>query len=377
MDYKLIATATFGIEKLVANELKELGYEDIRIEDGRVHFHGDEMDIAIANIHLRCADRILINMGEFKAETFEELFQGVKEIEWGDIISRRGFMHLVGKSVKSTLHSVPDCQSIAKKAVIEAMKRKYGDVEFLEDGEEYRIEVALLKNQVTMTIDTSGTGLHKRGYRKDSGAAPMKETLASALVYLSNWDYKTPLIDPFCGSGTILIEAALMARNIPPGLLRTFGAEKWPLFKEEGVFNDVREGAKRAVKEINNLRLFGYDKDSWVLKTAKNNAIKAGVLDNISFNLRDINDFTSGFEEAYIITNPPYGERLEEKREVGRLMEILGTIRKRFPKYNISVFTSYEDFQKHFGEKAMKNRKLYNGKLLCYLYQYFKEGNMR
>ncbi len=370
MQFNLIATAAFGLEKIVGKELKELGFDDIRMQDSRVNFSGDEMDCAIANVHLRCADRILINMGEFTAVIFEELFQGVKKIEWGEILPKDAFMHVSGKSVRSTLHSVPDCQSIAKKAIIESMKRYYGDIPFKEDGDEYKIEVGILKDTVTMTIDTSGSGLHKRGYRKDSGAAPMKETLAAALVYLSGWDYESPVIDPFCGSGTILIEAAMMARNIVPGLIRTFASENWPLFKEEGVYENVRDGAKRKVRELPDLKLYGYDKDSWVLKTAKHNAEKAGVFENIYFRLRDIADFTSGFPEAYIITNPPYGERLEDEKETGRLMEILGTFRRRFPEYHMSVFTAYKDFEKKFGEKAEKNRKLYNGRLLSYLYQY-------
>lgn len=371
MDYNLIATATFGLEKIVGNELKELGYDDIKIQDGKVHFSGDEMDVAIANVHLRCADRVLINMGEFKAVTFEELFEGVKAINWGDILPKDAFMHVSGKSVRSTLHSVPDCQSITKKAIIESMKNHYGDVVFKEDGLEYKIEVAILKDLVTMTIDTSGSGLHKRGYRKDSGAAPMKETLASALIYLSGWKFDKPLIDPFCGSGTILIEGALMAKNIAPGLFRTFISENWESFKEDNVYEGVREGAKKAIKERPDLKLYGYDKDSWVLTTAKNNGKKAGVLDNIMFILRDVEDFTTAFEDAVIVTNPPYGERLEEQKEVGRLMEILGTFRKRYPTFSMNIFTAYRDFEKHFGEKAHKNRKLYNGKLLCYLYQYF------
>lgn len=370
MDFNLIATATFGLEKVVANELKALGYDELTVENSRVKFSGDEMDVAIANIHLRCADRVLINMGEFKATSFEELYQGVLAIEWGDIIPRNGFMHVNGKSVKSALHSVPDVQSVTKKAIIEAMKRKYPDSQFPEDGPVYKIETAILKDEVTMTIDTSGNGLHKRGYRKDSGAAPLKETLAAAIVLLSGWKGQESVMDVFCGSGTILIEGAMIARDIAPGLNRSFAAETWPNFIEEGVFDDVREGAKGKIKPNNRIFMYGYDKDSWVVKTAKANAEKAGVYENIMFKVRNIEDFSTEFKDAYIMTNPPYGERLEEIDEVKRLMKILGGIRKSNPGFDFSVFTAFKDFEKFYGEKAFKNRKLYNGRLLCYLYQY-------
>lgn len=370
MDYNLIATSTFGLESIVAKELKKLGYENLNTFDGKVEFTGDEMDIAIANIHLRCADRVLIKMGEFKATSYEELFQGIKSMPWEDIIPINGFMHVNGKSVKSGLHSVPDNQSIAKKAIVEAMKRKYKVDNFSEDGPTYKIEVALLRDVVTMTIDTSGVGLHRRGYRENSGAAPLKETLASALVYLSSWDGTKPLIDPFCGSGTILIEAAMIARNIAPGINRNFVSETWnETFKEE--FESIRESAKAAINN-KKLAIFGYDKDSWVVNTAKTNARKAGVFENIYFKMRDINDFYSDFEEAFIICNPPYGERLEELDEVGKLMTVFGQIRNSRQKWEFSVFTAYKDLEKKFG-KSDKNRKLYNGRLLCYLYQYKKK----
>lgn len=248
MDFTLIATATFGIEKVVANELKTLGYDDLTIENGRVIFTGDEMDIATCNIWLRTADRVLIRMAEFKAESFEELFQGTKKINWGDIIPADGYMHVTGKSIKSTLHSVPDCQSIVKKAVIESMKEKYGDIVFNEEGAEYKIEVGILKDVVTLTLDTSGQGLHKRGYRENSGAAPMKETLAAALVYLSNWDKSKLLVDPLCGSGTIVIEAAMIGLNMAPGLKREFVSQQWPIIPSD-VWEDARKFAENLIKK--------------------------------------------------------------------------------------------------------------------------------
>ncbi len=372
MDYNLIATATFGLEKVVGKELKALGYDELTIENSRVKFAGDEMDIAIANVHLRCADRVLINMGEFKAESFEDLFQGVKGIEWGELMPANAFMHVNGKSVKSLLHSVPDVQSVTKKAVIEAMKRHYGDIKFPEDGPVYKIETALLKDQVTMTVDTTGPGLHKRGYRKDSGAAPLKETLAAALVLLSGWQSGTPLMDVFCGSGTILIEAAMIAKGVAPGMDRSFSSEAWPQFSD-GTYQTVKDGARMSIKPGNQTIMYGYDKDSWVINTAKANAKKARVFDQIEFKVRDINDFSTEFTQAMIITNPPYGERLEELDEIKRLMKVLGSIRREHPGFEMSVFTAFKDFEKYFGEPAFKNRKLYNGRLLCYLYQYDKK----
>lgn len=372
MDYQLIATATFGLEALVAKELKVLGYEDLETENGRVKFSGDEMDIAIANTYLRCADRVQINMGEFEATTFEELFQGVLALPWGDLMPANAVMHVNGKSVKSQLHSVPDCQSITKKAIVSAMARTYPGTEFKEDGPLYKIEVAILKDHVTMTVDTTGAGLHKRGYRKDSGAAPLKETLAAAIVMLSGWKGDVPLYDPFCGSGTILIEAAMMARGIPAGLRRTFTCEAWPNFIEEDPFAMVRKGANAAVDHEKRLQIFGYDKDTWVLSTAKANAKKANVYRDILFQERDVREFKENYAPATIITNPPYGERLDEEKIAQQLSKTLGDIHRTYPKLDLNVFTALSDFERYFGQKPDKNRKLYNGRLLCYLYQYFR-----
>lgn len=369
MQYNLIATTTFGLEGITAKELKALGYEDVKTETSKVYFSGDEMDIAIANIHLRTADRVLINMGEFEARSFEELFQGTKKINWSKIIPRDGVMHVVGKSIKSTLHSVPDCQSIVKKAIITSMSEAYGIEKFKEDGPIYKIEVAILKDKVTLTIDTSGAGLHKRGYRKNSGAAPLKETLAAAMVLLSRYNETYELIDPFCGSGTILIEAAMIMNNIAPGLNRSFVCEEWPLMPQT-VFNQVREGAKRSIKH-KDIKMIGYDIDTWVLRTAKDNAEKAGVSDCIEFQKRDAREFSNKRKYGFIITNPPYGERLGEKEEVTKLYEAFGKIKKEYANWEFNILTSYEDFHRPFGDKPTKNRKLYNGKIKCYYYQYF------
>lgn len=368
MEYDLIATTTFGIEGIAAKELKALGYEDVKTETSKVLFHGDEMDIAIANIHIRTADRILIKMAEFEARTFEELFQGTKKVNWSKIIPINGEMHVVGKSVKSTLHSVPDCQSIVKKAIITHMSEAYKIETFKEDGPVYRIEVAILKDKVTLTIDTSGSGLHRRGYRENSGVAPLKETLAAAMVLLSRFQDTYEIIDPFCGSGTILIEAAMIMNNIAPGLNRTFACEMWPSIPEH-IFNQVREGARNAIKN-KEIKMIGYDIDTWVLRTAKDNAHKAGVGHLIEFQKRDVNEFSSSKRYGFIITNPPYGERLGEKEEIEKIYGFLGGLKRRYADWEFNILTAYEGFEDVFGMKSSKNRKLYNGKLKCFYYQY-------
>ncbi|SHJ47536.1 putative N6-adenine-specific DNA methylase [Hathewaya proteolytica DSM 3090] len=371
MDFTLIATSTFGIEKVVANELKELGYDDLKIENGKVTFQGDEMDIVTCNMWLRTADRVLIQMAEFKAESFEELFQGTLKVNWGEIIPADGYMHVTGKSVKSTLHSVPDCQSIVKKAVVESMKKTYGDITFEETGAEYKIEVAILKDVVSLTVDTSGEGLHKRGYRENSGAAPMKETLAAAMVLLSDWDKSRLLVDPFCGSGTIAIEAAMIATNTAPGLKRHFVSERWPIISKD-IWEDARRFAKNAIKK-SDFKIKCSDIDSWVLRTAMNNAKKAEVENYIEFQKCDVRDVEIIEEHGCIITNPPYGERLSDMKQAEELYKILGALYKRLKNWSCFAITSHEKFEQCFGAKSSKNRKLYNGKLKCYYYQYFSK----
>ena len=369
MEYDLIATTTFGIEGVTAKELKALGYEGLKSENGKVHFQGDEMDIAIANIHLRTADRVFIKMAEFEARSFEELFQGTKKVKWSKIIPKNGVMHVVGKSIKSTLHSVPDCQSIVKKAVVTEMSEAYGIDRFSEDGPVYKIEVGILKDKVTLTIDTSGVGLHKRGYRENAGAAPLKETLAASMVLLSRWKEDYVLVDPFCGSGTILIEACMIMQNIAPGLKRKFASEEWPTMPPD-IYSQVREGARRAIKN-KDIKLLGYDIDHRVLRTAKENARKAGVLEYIEFQERDFRDFSNKHKYGFIISNPPYGERLSDEREVRELYGIFGGYKKKYSDWEFNILTSYEGFENAFKIKSSKNRKLYNGKLKCYYYQYF------
>lgn len=369
MEYTLIATATFGLESIVAKELEDLGYDELEVENGKVTFKGDETDIALCNIWLRTADRVLIRMGEFKAESFEELFQGTKAVEWGEFIPEDGKMHVVGKSIKSKLFSVPDCQSIVKKAVVEKMKEHYRRDWFEEDGPVYKIEVALLKDIATLTIDTSGAGLHKRGYRELAGEAPLKETLAAALVLLSRWEPSRILADPFCGSGTIAIEAALIGKNIAPGLNRSFVSESWPLIPKD-IWDEAREFARKRISK-EDFRILASDIDGNILRTAKENAAKAGVSDLIAFQKLPMQEFSSKKKYGCIICNPPYGERLGELKEVECLYKEMGKVFGELDEWSFFILTSHPEFQKLYGRKATKNRKLFNGRIQCYYYQYF------
>lgn len=371
MVYEIIATTTFGIESIAALELKNLGYDNLKVENGRVIFSGTEEDIAKCNMWLRTADRILIRAGYFKAQTFEELFQGTKAIEWGDFIPQNGFMHILGKSVKSTLFSVSDCQAIVKKAVVEAMKRKYKIDWFEEDGPEYKIEISLLKDMAELTIDTSGTALHKRGYREIAGEAPLKETLAAALVLLSRWQPSRILSDPLCGSGTIPIEAALIGKNIAPGINREFAGEAWPNFNKS-IWDRVRDEARSSINN-EEFRILASDINGSILKTARENALKAGVSDLIAFQKLDVKDFSSQKKYGCIICNPPYGERLGEKKQVEELYKAMGKVFLNLNEWSYFILTSYDEFQNLFGKKADKNRKLYNGRIQCYYYEYFGE----
>ncbi len=366
--YELIATATFGVESIVAEELKSLGYQDARTENGRVSFAGDALDIARANIGLRCADRVLIKMASFRAIDFEELFQGTLAVRWEDFIPPDGKMHVVGKSHKSLLSSVPDCQSIVKKAVVEAMKRRYHRARFEESGPVYRIEVALLADIVTLTIDTSGPGLHKRGYRLDKGVAPLRETLAAALVALSRWRPGREFADPFCGSGTIAIEAALVGRNVAPGLMRSFVCEEWPHMPKRA-WLEARQEARSAIREVP-FRILASDADASVLKVAAQNAARAGLSECISFQTRTIGEFSSARKYGCIVCNPPYGERTGSTAEVEKIYRTMGEVFRRLDAWSLFALSPHPSFEKLFGRKAQRKRKLYNGTILCHLYQY-------
>lgn len=367
--YDIVLTTAFGIESVTASELKSLGYSDYKVENGKVTLKGNDEDIAKLNMYLRTADRVYIKLNEFRAETFEDLFQGTLSINFSDFLPKNAKMHVIGKSVKSKLFSVSDCQAIVKKAVVESMKRKYRTDWFEEDGPTYKIEVALLKDIATISLDTSGIGLHKRGYRTMSGEAPLKETLAAAMVLLSKWTPDRQLIDPFCGSGTILIEAALIGKNIAPGLNRSFDAEAWVHINKK-IWTNIREQAKNQVNDLE-FKLLGQDIDGKVLKVARENIKRAGVDDLVFVQKLPMEELASKKKYGCIICNPPYGERIGEIREVEKLYRRMGEVFKNLDSWSYFILTNHLDFEKLFGKKADKNRKLYNGKLLCYLYQYF------
>jgi len=366
--YTIIATSTFGLESVVAFELKALGYENLTVENGRVSFEGNERDIVRCNIRLRTADRVLIKVAEFPATDFEELFQGTLKVRWEDTIPLTGKMHIVGKSVKSKLFSVKDCQAIVKRAVVEAMRRKHRTEWFEESGPVYKIEISMLKDRATLTMDTSGAGLHKRGYRADAGEAPLRETIAAALVILSRWTPERILADPMCGSGTIAIEAALIGKNIAPGLTRSFVSEDWAQIPKE-IWSAEREEARREINGAE-FRILASDSDGQVLKKARVNALRAGVADYVAFQKLEVAEFRSRKKYGCIVCNPPYGERLGDPREVEKLYKTMGKVFSELDEWSYFIFSAHPDFQKFFRRKADKNRKIFNGDIKCYLYQY-------
>ncbi len=370
MKLELIATCAFGLEAVLKREIMNLGYEILLSEDGKITYAGDERAVAKSNLWLRTADRVHIKMGEFKAETFDELFVGTEAIAWEEIIPRDGIFVVTGTSVKSKLHSVPACQSIVKKAVADRLCKHYGLEEMPETSGDYGIKVTMLKDRATLTIDSSGKGLHKRGYREEAGEAPIKETLAAALVQLSFWKKGRILVDPCCGSGTIPIEAALIGRNIAPGLSRSFASEEWPVIGEEA----WKEERKEAFQEIDNegeLKILASDIDSKVLEVAKKNAEEAGVMDDISFSRRDIQKLWLEEGNEIIITNPPYGERIGEQKEIDRIYKSLNRLMKEDESRSFFVITGDKSAEmKIGGKKADRRRKLYNGRIETCYYQF-------
>lgn len=368
--YNIIATSAFGIESVVANEVKDLGYTDVQVENGRISYVGNEEAICKSNLWLRCADRVYLNLGEFTATTFEELFQQVKAIPWENIMPDDAEFPVNAKSVKSQLFSLSDIQAISKKAVVERMKQVYQKAWFTETGSKYPITVSILKDRVTVMLDTSGVGLHKRGYREVGSKAPLKETLAAAMVKLSRWNGDRPLIDPFCGSGTIGIEAAMIGRNIAPGLGRKFVSETWDFVSSDTWKNSKKE-AYEAIDYDKDIRIYSSDIDKRMVGVAMNNAEEAGVEDCIIYETKDIKDIASDEEYGYIIANPPYGERLGEIKEITHLYKTMGEVFSKFDTWSYYVITSFEKFESVFGKKCTKNRKLYNGRIKCYLYQYY------
>ncbi|HSW35981.1 MAG TPA: class I SAM-dependent RNA methyltransferase [Candidatus Limnocylindrales bacterium] len=366
----LIATTTFGLEALVAREIKDLGYDQVTVENGKVTFTADESAICRANLWLRTADRIRLKIGEFGATTFDELFEQTKVLPWPDLLPGNAAFPVDGKSVQSTLFSISDCQAIVKKAVVESMKKHYRTEWFREDGPLYRIEVSLLRNVATLTIDTSGPGLHKRGYRVTGSKAPLRETLAAALVLIARWQPGIPLIDPLCGSGTIPIEAALIGQNIAPGMNRTFVAEQWPAIPREMWFAARKEAHERA-NYTRKLDLSGTDIDGKLIQIARKNAAEAGVEDAIHFQVRPLAELSSRKKYGKIICNPPYGERLGSQKEVEQLYREMGRLFKTLDTWSWYTLTAQENFEQLFGKKATKRRKLYHGNIKVQYYQYF------
>lgn len=369
--YEFIVPCHFGLEAVLKREIIDLGYDVTSVEDGRVTFWGDEEALARANIGLRTAERILIKLGSFKAETFEELFQGTKALPLDEYIPQNGrFWVTKASSVKSKLFSPSDIQSIMKKAMVECMKEKYHIEWFPEDGDDYPIRVFIMKDMVTVGLDTSGDSLHKRGYRKLTAKAPIAENLASALLMLTPWNKDRILIDPFCGSGTFCIEAAMMACNMAPGMNRQFPASKWSHIAAKSVWDDAYEEAKEDVDMPQSLNIQGYDLDPKMVKIARENAKLAGVEHLIHFQERDIKDLASPKKYGFIVTNPPYGERLEEKEALPELYSTIGERFKNMDTWSMYLISSYQDCEKYIGRKADKNRKIYNGMLKTYFYQF-------
>lgn len=366
----LIASTTFGLEAVVKREIMALGFHDIKTFDGKVEFTGDESAIPKANLWLRCAGRVWLKMGEFTAVTFDELFEKTKSLPWGDWIPEDGKFTVVGKSVKSTLFSVSDCQAIVKKAVVEKLKLKYHTSWFDETGAEYTIQVGILKDVVTLAIDTSGSGLHKRGYRENALIAPLKETLAAAMIQLSYWRKDRILLDPFCGSGTIPIEAALIARNIAPGLNRKFASEEWERIDKK-LWKDARVAAYQAIDYDCMPQLYGSDIDADAIELAKQNAIKAGVDDCIAFSVKPCQEIQLPGDYGVLIANPPYGERIGEVKEVENMYRALGGIMNSNRTWSTYLITSMEYFESLFGRQASAKRKLFNGRIKTDYYQFY------
>lgn len=368
---ELIAPCHFGLEAVLKREIIDLGYDISMVEDGRVTFIGDEEAICRANIFLRSAERILLKTGSFHAETFEELFQGTKSIPWEEYIPKDGkFWVAKAASVKSKLFSPSDIQSIMKKAMVERLKQKYKQEWFEENGESFPVRVFIHKDEVTVALDTTGESLHKRGYRKLTAKAPIAENLAAALIMLTPWNKERILVDPFCGSGTIPIEAALMAANVAPGMNRSFLAESWTHLIAKKEWYDCMDEANDLVDFSVETDIQGYDLDPEMTRIARENAALAGVDHLIHFQTRDVKNLSHSKKYGFIITNPPYGERLMDKSQLEQLYRQIGERYQALDSWSMYLITSYEDTQKAIGRKADKNRKIYNGMMKTYFYQF-------
>ena len=369
--FELIAPCHFGLEAVLKKEILDLGYEISLVEDGRVTFIGDDEAICRANVFLRTAERVLLKAGSFKAETFEELFQGTRNIPWEDFIPEDGkFWVAKASSIKSKLFSPSDIQSIMKKAMVERLKNRYGVTWFPENGASYPLRVFLYKDMVTVGIDTSGESLHKRGYRTLTSKAPITETLAAALILLTPWNRDRILVDPFCGSGTFPIEAAMMAANMAPGMNRSFLSEDWKQIIPRKCWYEAMDEAQEMVDDTVSVDIQGYDLDPEVIKAARANAELAGVAHMIHFQQRPVSELSHPKKYGFLITNPPYGERIEDKKNLPALYTQIGERFKALDSWSAFIITSYEDVEKYMGRKADKNRKIYNGMMKTYFYQF-------
>lgn len=368
---KMIAPCLFGVESIAADEFKRMGFTDVTAENGRVLLSGDFNMLARANINSRFAERILINMGQFTATTFTQLFDGVKSLPWEDFIGEKDAFPVNGSSINSVLHSIPDCQSIIKKAIVDRLSAKYKINWFQETGAEYKIRFTIIKDNVTVTIDTSGEGLHKRGYRRNSNDAPLKETLAAAMCDLARIYPDTKLYDPFCGSGTLLIESALMATKTAPGLRRFFAAERFGFMPKTAWQQERMRAQDLIIKNIDFMAM-GYDIDPACVELTLANAKKAGVEKYVKAAIGDIKDFSATDERFTVITNPPYGERMLDVADAEKLYGIMGKRFDRSKGKKYFIISPHDEFEKFFGSVADKRRKLYNGMIKCQLFMYFK-----
>ncbi len=369
--FDLLVPCHFGLEAVLKREIYDLGYEITKVEDGRVTFEGDEEAVCRANIFLRTAERVMIQVGRFKATTFEELFQGIRNLPWEEYIPEDGkFWVKKASSINSKLFSPSDIQSIAKKAMVERMKQNYHKEWFKEDGAAYPVRIFLLKDEVTVALDTSGDSLHKRGYRTMTSKAPLTETLAASLIMLTPWRKDRILVDPFCGSGTFPIEAAMIAANIAPGMNRDFTAEEWTNLIDRKLWYECVKEAEDMIDTTVKVDIQGYDIDGDVIKAARENAKRAGVEHMIHFQQRAVADLSHPKKYGFIITNPPYGERLEDKADLPELYTQIGQAYQRLDSWSMFLITSYTETEKYIGRKADKNRKIYNGMLKTYFYQF-------
>lgn len=370
MEFKLLANTPMGLERIVADEIESLGYQT-RLENGRVYFSGDKQAIIKTNLMLRTADRIRIIVGDFHVDTFDDLFEMTKSLNWSDILGANANFPVTGRSHKSTLYSVPDVQRIVKKAIVEHLKDAY-DVpgRLAEDGPRFKVDVNILKDRALITLDTSGDALHKRGYRLAQGNAPIKETLAASMLHIAKYTGKNTLLDPFVGSGTIAIEAAMMAINMAPGLNREFDAELWPLFDSQA-WDDMRMQLDNEVDYDKDVRIVASDIEPRMIEIARENAEEIGIDSYIDFSVQDIHELEIHEDNVQIVTNPPYGERIGEAKAVEKMYRKIGELIQDNPTLNVYLMTSNKEFEEIVGKRATKRRKLFNGYIETTFYQYW------